>query len=594
MAYHLELRLHMKTNPNELSPSGRQTPSVFSIPSALLSVCAGAFFLAATFSPLVAEEPGKLLLPIPEPVDTLGDQPDMGFLEGLNYGELNESRAPRKLLIDFLIEEERIRESPIGLLDFLKPVGEIGRAEVLKENETRRRMFSLIAERERRTVGEIGREFHQSLNSKKKEEKEEKEEIPQDIEASLTISAPSGIGRRVLPGLVRSYLKTLGYGEVRVFQQGGVKKLVGSRSFGSGFIAVEVDTESEKPPANAVVFSHAPYRNALPNSAVALDALAVIVHPDNPVTDLTISELAEIYTDENKDWGEFGGGDEAAVLPLLPSDRPGLVRQFRELILDSEDEFVTSAVGMDSRPWLEKVKSNPGAIAFCLPGEIPAEVEVLRVRATSDSIPLGPSLSNRLALDYPLIRQLEVSASSRVDLFTREFLGHCLSSPGRKAMEAAGFHWSDSVPTRKDIRKRKDDKEILLSLSEIPDKYKELIRDAVRPDVGATLRFDPASDSFELTSYSKASLERLAGFLRENRAEWSELLLIGFGDSSGSASANLTFARRRADAIAEKFEELGITRIRTDSLGEEMPVADNGTDSGRWRNQRVEVWMTQR
>lgn len=585
----------MKRIPKELSADGSPNLSVFSIPPALFCICIGASLLAAaSHSRLAAEEPGKLLLPIPEPVDTLGEQPDMGFLEGLGFEELNKSRIPRKLLIDFLIEDRRIRESPIGLLDFLKPVGEIGRAEVLKENETRRRMFSLIAEQERRTVGEIGREFHQSLTSKKKEEKEEKEEIPQDIEASLTISAPSGIGQRVLPGLVSSYLKTLGYGEVRIFPQGAITRLVGSRSFGSGFIAVEVDTESEEPPANAVVFSLSPYRNALSNSAVALDALAVIVHPDNPVTDLTIPELAEIYTGAADDWNEVGGEDEAAVLPLFPPDRPGLVRQFRELILDSADEFVTAAAGKDSRPWLEKVKSNPGAIAFCLPGEIPSGVKVLRIRATSDSIPLGPSLSNRLALDYPLIRQLEVSASSRVDLFAREFLRHCLSSTGRKSMEAAGFHWSDSVPTANDIEKRKDDKEILLSLSEIPDKYKDLIRDAVRPDVGATLRFDPASDSFELTSYSKASLERLAGFLRENRAEWSELLLIGFGDSSGSASANLTFAKRRADAIAEKFEQLGITRIRTDSLGEEMPVADNGTDSGRWRNQRVEVWMTRR
>lgn len=518
----------------------------------------------------------------------------MDFLEGMDYGALNESRAPRKLLIDYLLEDQKIRESPIGLLDFLQPVGVIGRAEVLKENETRRRMFSLIAERERRTVGEIGREFHRSQTSKKKEEKKEKEPIPQDIEASLTISAPTGVGQRLLLSLVSSYLKTLGYGEVRAFQEGELTRLVGSRSFGSGFIAVDVDTESEEAPADAVVVSQSPYRNALSNSAIALDALAFVVHPDNPVVDLTIAELAEIFTGQADDWNEFGSEEEASVLPLLPADRPGLIRQFRELVLDSEDEIVTSTGGENSQPWLEKVKSNPGAIAFCLPGEIPSGVKVLRIRATSESIPLGPSLSNRLALDYPLIRQLEVSASSRVDLFTREFLRHCLGASAREAMAEAGFHWSDSVPTRKDIRKRKEDKEILLSLSEIPDGYKDLIREAVRPDVGATLRFDPASDSFELTSYSQASLERLVGFLKENRSEWNELLLIGFGDSSGSASANLTFARRRADAIADEFGEFGITGIRTDSLGEEMPVADNGTDSGRWRNQRVEVWMIKR
>ena len=47
---------------------------------------------------------------------------------------------------------------------------------------------------------------------------------------------------------------------------------------------------------------------------VALDGIAIIVHPDNPVSDLSIDQIAKIYTGEITNWKDVGGEDAEIVL----------------------------------------------------------------------------------------------------------------------------------------------------------------------------------------------------------------------------------------------------------------------------------------
>ena len=85
------------------------------------------------------------------------------------------------------------------------------------------------------------------------------------------------------------------------------------------------------------------------------------------------------------------------------------------------------------------------------------------------------------------------------------------------------------------------------------------------------------------------SLERVAGVLK-NYPE-RRVLVEAFTDSQGNEDYNVELSRRRADAVKDQLEALGLPdrRVETRAYGEAFPVADNNTAEGRQQNRRVEL-----
>ena len=82
--------------------------------------------------------------------------------------------------------------------------------------------------------------------------------------------------------------------------------------------------------------------------------------------------------------------------------------------------------------------------------------------------------------------------------------------------------------------------------------------------------------------------------LIDNIANWPivrEVKVIGHTDSEGSELSNMLLSLRRADAVADRLEDLGVEAglLRVEAYGEEMPVGDNTTLDGRIANRRIEV-----
>ena len=96
-------------------------------------------------------------------------------------------------------------------------------------------------------------------------------------------------------------------------------------------------------------------------------------------------------------------------------------------------------------------------------------------------------------------------------------------------------------------------------------------------------------DSSTLRGTSEENLTELAESL-ENYPR-TNALIIGHTDSIGSEEYNQALSERRANSAEEFIEAQGIAgdRVATRGLGEEDPVADNGTEEGRQLNRRVEV-----
>ncbi|HHH13203.1 MAG TPA: phosphate ABC transporter substrate-binding protein, partial [Thiolapillus brandeum] len=98
-------------------------------------------------------------------------------------------------------------------------------------------------------------------------------------------------------------------------------------------------------------------------SPVAWDALVVMVHPDNPVSDITLDQLKALYEGKITNWKELGGRDAPIELLVRKGKISGVGRTLRELVwADPDQEFKGSTEYPSSGPLEKAVETHPNAI----------------------------------------------------------------------------------------------------------------------------------------------------------------------------------------------------------------------------------------
>lgn|SRR5690606_12544747 len=99
-------------------------------------------------------------------------------------------------------------------------------------------------------------------------------------------------------------------------------------------------------------------------------------------------------------------------------------------------------------------------------------------------------------------------------------------------------------------------------------------------------------DRAELKSSALPNVTRLAQFLQQNPDR--QVIVEGYTDSVGSAGYNLSLSERRANSVRTALVRAGVepSRIVAQGHGMQYPVADNGSESGRAQNRRVEVTIS--
>lgn len=116
---------------------------------------------------------------------------------------------------------------------------------------------------------------------------------------------------------------------------------------------------------------------------VALDGVAVVVNPDNTVTDLTVDQIAQIYKGEVTNWSELGGADQEIAV-LGREDGSGTRSAFEEIVgVDGECKYTNeySSTG----DVIGQVASNPGAIGYASLSAVDETVAAVKVGGVAPS-----------------------------------------------------------------------------------------------------------------------------------------------------------------------------------------------------------------
>lgn len=170
----------------------------------------------------------------------------------------------------------------------------------------------------------------------------------------------------------------------------------------------------------------------LNGTIVAIDGIAMIVNPNNPVTDLTIEQISAIYTGEISNWNEIGGSD--APIVLIGREAASGTRDGFESITDTKDKCKYSQELTSTGDVVQTVSSNPNAIGYASLASVKESVKLLSVEGV---IPTNETIQNgeyKIQRDFILVtpknKQLSQAAQAFMDYATSEAADTMITKAG--------------------------------------------------------------------------------------------------------------------------------------------------------------------
>jgi len=165
---------------------------------------------------------------------------------------------------------------------------------------------------------------------------------------------------------------------------------------------------------------------------VAMDGIAVIVHPDNPVKEISKQQIKDIYTGKVSNWSAIGGDDKKIVV-VSRDIASGTFEAFNEMALDKEKVRPDALMQASNQGIATTVANTPLAIGYVGLGYLSSKVKALKVDGVT------PSNETVLSKEYGLARPLYMYTNGEPKGVIREFVDFILSEEGQKLVEEIGF-----------------------------------------------------------------------------------------------------------------------------------------------------------
>ena len=184
--------------------------------------------------------------------------------------------------------------------------------------------------------------------------------------------------------------------------------------------------------------------NPIQITKVAHDGIAVTVHPGNPVSQLTVEQLSNIFSGKTKNWKEVGGKD-LPILVLSRERNSGTHVFFLEHIVrqghaKGPEEFVSSALMMpSSQSIVEQVQTSEAAIAYIGLGYVTSGQKVIAVAKAAGAPYVLPKIETVLNSEYPISRALYFLTRGEPKGTVKDFIDYVLGNEGQEVVRSLDF-----------------------------------------------------------------------------------------------------------------------------------------------------------
>lgn len=177
---------------------------------------------------------------------------------------------------------------------------------------------------------------------------------------------------------------------------------------------------------------------------IARDAIAVIVNPKNPVSQLTLQQISDIYSGKISNWQEVGGEDRP-IVRLSRETNSGTHVYFLETVLRLGNSENKTLFSMDtlllpsSEGIVAEVRQNPNAIGYDGLGYVPKDLKMIAIAKEAGAAYVLPSIPTVNDKSYPIARDLYMYTDGEATGFVKEYLDWILSSEAQEIVAKLGF-----------------------------------------------------------------------------------------------------------------------------------------------------------
>ena len=178
---------------------------------------------------------------------------------------------------------------------------------------------------------------------------------------------------------------------------------------------------------------------------VGYDALAVYVHKENPIQEISLEQLAQIYAEDGKitKWSQLGvtvpdvTADDIVLVSRQSSS--GTYEFFREHVLGKKDFKLGSRDMNGSKEVVELVANTKTAIGYSGMGYTTPAVKMLLLASKPGEPAVEPSVATTLNKTYPLARSLQVYTLGEPQGVVKAYIDWMLSEAGQRILEENGY-----------------------------------------------------------------------------------------------------------------------------------------------------------
>jgi phosphate transport system substrate-binding protein len=178
---------------------------------------------------------------------------------------------------------------------------------------------------------------------------------------------------------------------------------------------------------------------------IGYDALAIYVHPSNPMTEISVEELSEIYREDGKfsKWSDLGvtipgAGDE--IVRVSRQNNSGTYHYFREAVVGKKADFKPGSRDLNgSKDVVALVEGTPGAIGYSGIGYRTDKVKVLKVSKKKGEPGIEPTIETTLNKTYPIARPMFFYTPPNAPEHVNKYIAWVLGSEGQGLIKEKGY-----------------------------------------------------------------------------------------------------------------------------------------------------------